>query len=37
VVEIVGDDGQRILVQDGEQLVVAEAEPSLKGCSFQNS
>jgi hypothetical protein len=37
MVEIVGDDRQCILVEDGEQLVVAEAEPSLKGCCSQNS
>jgi hypothetical protein len=29
VVEVVGDDRQRVLAQDGEQLVVAEAEASL--------
>jgi hypothetical protein len=37
VVEVVGDDGQRVLVEDGEQLVVAETEASLKGCSSQKS
>jgi len=37
VVEVVGDDGQRVLVEDGEQLVVAQAEASLEGGSSQKS
>jgi len=37
VVEVVGDDRQRVLVEDGEQLVVGQAESSLKGCSSQKS
>jgi hypothetical protein len=37
VVEVVGDDGQRVLVQDDEQLVVAQAEASLNRGSSQKS
>jgi hypothetical protein len=37
VVEVVGDDRQRVLVEDDEELVVAETESSLKGCSSQKS
>ena len=37
VVELVRDDRQRVLVEDGEQLVVAEAEASLERCGSQNS
>jgi hypothetical protein len=35
VVEVVGDDGQRVLVEDGEELVVAQAQASLEGCGSQ--
>jgi hypothetical protein len=37
MVEVVGDDRQRVLVQDGEQLVVGQAEASLKGSGSQKS
>ena len=37
VVEVVGDDGECVLVEDREQLVVAQTETSLKGCGSQNS
>jgi hypothetical protein len=37
VVEVIGDDRQGVLVQDGEQLVVAQAEASLQGSGSQNS
>jgi hypothetical protein len=37
MVEIVGDDGQRVLVEDCKKLVVGQAETSLQGCGSQNS
>jgi hypothetical protein len=37
VVEIVGDDRQRVLVEDGEQLVVGQAEAALEGGGSQKS
>ena len=37
MVEVVGDDRQRVLVEDREELVVAEAEPSLKSRCSQKS
>jgi hypothetical protein len=37
MVEIVGDDGQRVLVEDGQELVVREAQPALQGRGSQNS
>jgi hypothetical protein len=37
VVEVVRDDRQRVLVEDGEQLVVVETESSLKGRRSQKS
>jgi hypothetical protein len=37
VVKVVGDDGQGVLVEDREELVVAEAEPSLKSRCSQNN
>jgi hypothetical protein len=37
VIQLVGDDGQRVLVEDDEQLVVCQAETSLKGGGSQNS
>ena len=37
VIQVVGDDGQRVLVEDREQLVVAQAEASLEGGGSQNS
>jgi hypothetical protein len=37
MVEVVGDDGERVLVEDGEQLVVGQAKTALEGGGSQNS